>query len=314
MLVPNVQDKTSELLVNHSSAFHVTFISTSVLHSFFTVTAVVGNLLVLIAILKKLSLTEPSYALLVCLAISDLGVGLICHPLYVIWKLNWLINGLSDKYYQIRFYLSFISTYFASVSLLTVTAVSCERFLALHYHLRYKSMVTPKKLLSAVLFPWIFSALLNIFDYFFPDVNFYAQGLFIPLCLLTTSFAYIRIYFILRRHHNQIKCQATAMSQGNDQHSTKQEEFDLQSFRKSVTGMLLIYALQLVCYLPHLVVEIFYKRQYTLGVGIVRNITITGVYINSSLNPIIYCCRLSVVRQAIKQILGFKNVRQNPEH
>lgn len=308
---PKVQKIVSELLVNHSSAFHITFITTSVLHSVFTVTAVVGNLLVLIAILKKLSIREPTYALLVCLAVSDLGVGLICHPLYVIWKVDWLINGMSDRYYQINFFLSFISTYFASVSFLTVTAVSCERYLALHYHLRYKTVATTKKLLSVVLFPWLFPALLNVLNYFFSRVNFYAQISIIPFCLLTTAVAYLCIFFILRRHHHQIQSQAQAMSQAFDEHPTKKQEFDFQSFRKSATSMFFVYILQLACYLPHCAVKMFYNGEYSLEVGIVRNFTMTGVYLNSSLNPIIYCCRLSVIRHAIKKILGFDNVRQN---
>lgn len=140
----------AELLANHSSAFQITFVFTSVLHSISIVTSVAGNLLVLIAILKKLSIREPSYALLVCLAISDLGVGLTCHPLYVVWKVDWIANGIYDRYYLIQAVLSFISTYFASVSFLTVTAVSCERYLALHYHLRYKSKKIKKSKKSSL--------------------------------------------------------------------------------------------------------------------------------------------------------------------
>ena len=318
---PNVQEMLSKVFSNHTQTFSVAFICTSVLNCIFTVIAVVGNLLVLTAILTKLSIREPTYALLACLALADLGIGLICHPLYVVWKVDWLINGMSETYYQLRFFLSLISTYFASVSFLTVTAVSCERYLALHYHLRYKSMVTTKKLLTVVLFLWLFPAILSIFNYFSVKVNFYAQGLLIPFCLLTTAVAYIHIFLILRRHHHQIQCQVQAMSHHtHDQHPTGQSQlaqaFNFHSFQKSVTNMFLIYVLLLACYLPHFFVKIFYEGEYYLEVGIVRNFTMFGVYLNSSLNPIICCCRLSAVREAVKKILRFKNAspNQNLEH
>ena len=60
---------------------HLTFLS--VLNSFISVTAFLGNALILIALHKESSLHPPSKLLLCCLATTDLCVGLTVEPLAV---------------------------------------------------------------------------------------------------------------------------------------------------------------------------------------------------------------------------------------
>ena len=55
----------------------------SVLNSFLSVTAFLGNVLILIALHKESSLHPPSKLLLRSLATTDLCVGLISEPLFV---------------------------------------------------------------------------------------------------------------------------------------------------------------------------------------------------------------------------------------
>ncbi|KAJ7392465.1 hypothetical protein OS493_012130 [Desmophyllum pertusum] len=58
------------------------YIFSCVLNAVFSITATVANLLVLAAIRRTPSLHSPSNTLLFGLALSDLGVGLIVHPLF----------------------------------------------------------------------------------------------------------------------------------------------------------------------------------------------------------------------------------------
>ena len=65
---------------------HLTFLS--VLNSFLSVTAFLGNALILVALHKESSLHPPSKLLLRSLATTDLCVGLLSEPLTVIYWMS----------------------------------------------------------------------------------------------------------------------------------------------------------------------------------------------------------------------------------
>ena len=62
----------------------------SVLNIFLSMTAFLGNLLILVALHKMTSLHPPSKLLLRCLAITDLLVGLIAQPIYDGYEISLL--------------------------------------------------------------------------------------------------------------------------------------------------------------------------------------------------------------------------------
>ena len=137
------QQKTIEQLVYSAGLTdglhdHLTFISA--LNSFLSITAFLGNILILIALHKESSLHSPSKLLLRCLATTDLCVGLIVEPLAVI---GWIsaVNG----HWNICPYLfeaaSITGNTFCGVSVLTLTAISVDRLLALLLGLRYTQVV-----------------------------------------------------------------------------------------------------------------------------------------------------------------------------
>ena len=76
---------------------HLTFLS--VLNSFLSVTAFLGNALILMALHKESSLHPPSKLLLRKLATTDLCVGLISEPLFVsycMWRQRGRVVRASD--------------------------------------------------------------------------------------------------------------------------------------------------------------------------------------------------------------------------
>ena len=101
--------------------------------------AVVGNALVLTAILKNSSLRTPSYILLAALAFTDFGTGLINQPLYVIdanafrtvGKDFNTFNGSSSPrtYLALGMVGSGIGSYFGTLTMLIITIMSVERWL-----------------------------------------------------------------------------------------------------------------------------------------------------------------------------------------
>ena len=111
----------------------------------FSITASLGNILILIALRKVTSIHPPTKLLFQCLAITDLGVGLISQPLMA--TLMLLVDNIDIKIWNVLFfYLSWsLSIAFCGVSVFTSTALSVDRLLALFWGLRYRHVVTLKR-------------------------------------------------------------------------------------------------------------------------------------------------------------------------
>ncbi|CAH3193571.1 unnamed protein product [Porites evermanni] len=88
---------------------------------------------------------------------------------------------------------------FCGVSLLTLTAISVDRLLALLLGLRYRQVVTVKKTYIAILAFWIVSVVGVPASTAIREYVHYAAT---ALCLAITIVAYSKIFFRLR--HNQI--------------------------------------------------------------------------------------------------------------
>ena len=100
--------------------------------------SITGNVFVLVAILRTSSLRSPSTVFLCSLAVSDLLVGMVVQPFYIAHQLN---PGLRLK----DAFDAFSSLLDCGVSLCTVTAISVDRYLALHHHMRYQNLMTDKR-------------------------------------------------------------------------------------------------------------------------------------------------------------------------
>ena len=161
------QQPTVELLSCSSdlaAGLHAHLIFISVFNSFLSLTAFLGNALILIALHKESSLHPPSKLLLRCLATTDLCVGLITEPLFVtVWMSmvneHWNICVYVDA---VGFRTSFILT---GVSLWTMTAISVDRLLALLLGLRYKQVVTLKRVYLITMTFYVVSTAFFIYKY-----------------------------------------------------------------------------------------------------------------------------------------------------
>ena len=116
----------------------------SVLNTFMSVTSLLGNVLILIALHKESSLHPPSKLLLRSLATTDLCVGLISQPLLATYCMS-LANEQGNMFRYALAAAFATGSIFCGVSVLTLTAISVDRLLALLLGLRYKQVVTLKR-------------------------------------------------------------------------------------------------------------------------------------------------------------------------
>ena len=268
-----------------------------VLDIFLSVTAFLGNTLILVALLKETSLHPPSKLLYRNLAITDLCVGIIAEPLIVTYWTSAVKERWDICYYANRAQ-TFSGYTLCSVSLLTLTAISVDRLLALLLGLRYRQVVTLRRTSITVIGFWILSivgASTMVWSLF---INTWYLRIVTAFCVVTIIFAYTKIFCTLR--HNQIHVQ-NHVAQGQPSQAIP---LNIARYRKAVYSALWVQGTLAICYLPFYIVAVFTpQRGMPLSIYLARNFTVSMVFLNSSLNPLLYCWKIREVRQAVKETL-----------
>ena len=128
----------------------------SALNIFLSISAFLMKTLILGSLRKETSLHPPSKLLYRNLAITDLCVGIIVEPAAVIY---W--SSVVKERRVICYYANWIAVFsshtLCAVSLLTLTAISVDRLLALLLGLRYRQIVTFKRTCITAFGFWILS-------------------------------------------------------------------------------------------------------------------------------------------------------------
>ena len=136
-----------------------TFITNCIFSNFTTHTSIMLNIVTIYAIHKTSAMAKTLKTLLLSLACSDVAVGLFSQPIYTFFLVKWLqLDNLSFHTYKA---LSIPSHLFSTASFLGVVAVSVDRFLAVHLHLRYQELVTHKRVVVVVITKWLCSAFVS---------------------------------------------------------------------------------------------------------------------------------------------------------
>ena len=284
-----------------------TYISNCVFNSFLSYTAIMLNIVTIHAIRKTSSLPKTlQKTLLLSLAVSDVAVGLLVQPFYTSLLVKWLHqNTPSCSTFNVFFMTSIL---FATASFFGVVAVSVDRFLAIHLHLRYQELVTHKRVVAVVISIWVFSVFLSLMLLWAtPDTRSLLLCIVIVVGLLVTALVYIRIYLIVQRHKNQIQAlQVQQVEQTN-------EMANFAGLVKSAVGIFYVYLSFLACYLPFFTRLVTFKiLDPSIALKRFYLLSFTFVFLNSSLNPVIYCWKMRHIRQAFMGILRNMSWFRNP--
>ena len=172
--------------------------------------SILGNGLVLVAITRTPSIRSNSMILLGSLAVSDLLVGVIAQPLFIaseLTKNNALVLQLSQ--------MTVISL--CGVSLSIITAITLDRFLALHYHLKYAGLVIKPRVQCTLVMIWLtIIFVMPSFRLWTTERTFFLLAAVVTVvCLITSTFCYVRIYLIVVHHQLQIDVQQQAVQRSN---------------------------------------------------------------------------------------------------
>ena len=269
----------------------------SALNIFISITAFLGNILILVALYKETSLHPPSKLLYRNLAMTDLCVGIIVEPLAGAYWTS-VVNKRWNICYYTRLAIGFLASTLCAVSLLTSTAISVDRLLALLLGLRYRQVVTLKRTCIIAFGFWFFSIVGSSTLFWNFHIQYWCQYIVTALCLVTTIFAYTKISYTLR--HNQINVQNNVAQV----QPTQAVPLNIARYRKAVYSALWVQLTSVVCYLPLNIVDALTPhRGMSLSLYLAWHFTVTLVFLNSSLNPLLYCWKIREVRQAVKETL-----------
>lgn len=258
----------------------------------FSIIATLENLLVAITLWRSSNLQSPSNTLLYGLALSDLFNGLICEPFVIAWQVAVYNNKLTSCILP-----TIKTTLFAvitEVALFTVTAISIDRYLAIHFHLRYAEVITKKRVKIALLCFLLISGLHSV-TLIFGFASFFHQVMVVigTICLLAVSFSWIKVYQVMQRHQAHI--QVNMIAPGH--------QFNMARFRKTAKNTIIILFIFVSCYLPYFTAAVIFAFKIYSPTYMLVLIIHSVIFFNSSLNPFLYCWRYGDIRAAAKQTL-----------
>ncbi|XP_078384809.1 trace amine-associated receptor 9-like [Oculina patagonica] len=269
----------------------------SALNSSLAITAFLGNVLIIAALQKVSCLHPPSKLLLGCLASTDLCVGLIAQPLHVAF--------LTSPEHSITCYYFYAASnctcvFFGGVSLLTITAISVDRLLALLLGLRYRQVVTIRRARIIVAMFW-FSSMISPLVYIYSvhgSISVACTSTF--FCTVISTFCYTKIYLTLRHHRAQVQEHVN-----QDQQNGGGIALNIARYRRTVSSALWVLLTLVVCYLPYAVMAIFaIMRVRAQFLDLAWELALSLIMLNSSLNPLLYCWKMREVRQAVKNTIS----------
>ena len=259
-----------------------------------------GNILILIALHKETSLHAPSKLFLRSLATTDLLVGVISEPLTITYWMSAVRKRQDDCYNAL--FTSFIASYLlCGMSLLTLTAISVDRLLALTLGLRYRQVVTVKKVCACVIMFWIVSIIFSAMYAQNVRITIWYSHIVIPVSFFTSVSSYTKIFWELHRQKIQVRGNIIQREQSSNSSSAP---LNISQYRKGVSSVIWLQVAVAVCYLPHgIITALWTYSGQSSAIIVLRQFTITLVYFNSSLNPLLYCWKISELRQSVKELL-----------
>ena len=264
-----------------------------------SVSSTLGNTLILLALRKCQSLHLPSKALLSSLALTDLFVGLIVLPLFTSYYLM-IILEIPSYYCVVAITYARTSTFIAGVSLETITTIAIDRYLAFHLRLRYREVVTFRRVACILVIEWIIAAVWSGIWFWSAPIKMWTGVVGLFSCYLITSLCYYSIRRGLRLHVAEIRGRVNVSN------------FDVAQYKKTVNNMLWIYCLLLVCYMPHLIsLLVILFTGLSNSSRFALHFSGIAVFLNSSLNPILYCWKMKEIKQIV---IGNINVLRNLAH
>ena len=278
------------------------FIFLSALNIFLSITATLGNALIVVALHRDCSVYPPTKLLFRCLAVTDLCVGLITQPHFVtfIFALFSRETRRSNVFYYVNDGINVSSMILCGLSILTSTAISVDRLLALLLGLGYRHVVTLRRTRAVIVCFFVISVSCGAMYTWNYNISWIVVNVFGLLSLIVSILSYTKIHLKLRQHQAQVQGHVH-----RGQPNGGGIPLNIARYKKTVSSIAWVQLALVACYFPFLITSTLMDVM-TTGSDLsylVWLAAITLVYLNSSLNPILYCWKIKGVRHAAKETI-----------
>ena len=266
-----------------------------------SIVASVGNILVVLAVFlnPNKDLRSPFNYLIANLSFADLVVGLVLAPFSTVYHILEGLEMLMDWFKHMTAIVYFVT---CTASLVSLTAVALDRYVAITYPLIYRTKLNPNRPVLASLMVWIVSISLSMI-YLAVGYNRF-RFIFATTAVATTFVVLIvtnsKIFSYLR---NQIIQWDSMHDKSKENMAKKQAIIREKRITKTLVIVLLLF---LACYLPSYIC--IYIINFCIDcdcqfIHWARDIQFLLAMANSAVNPFVYAWRFDNFRKAFKSIL-----------
>lgn len=259
----------------------------------FGIYTVVGNVLVCVVYIidpgKKLRRVSNSY-FVINLAVADILVGITVEP----------INATSywTKNRDVLFSYYIFAVLSCVCSIVNISALMADRFFAVVRPFKYRSLVSPTRVRTALLIIWLFSIHFSILPLIgwrsaSFQVYLYGLGVLFPASLMLVSY-----YGLLRALKEKI---VNLKNSTDRKEATHVKKMVSRERRVSMTVFIMLMVF-LVAWGPFVIVDfvlVFCENCRSEKLLLARDITLTVGFFSSGINPGLYAWRVPNFRQGL---------------
>ncbi|XP_072037492.1 histamine H2 receptor-like [Amphiura filiformis] len=276
------------------------------------VITILGNVAVCYVVHRTRSITTVTGMCITSLAIADMLRGGLILPFVIIssaavgsWQLSDVACSLLGMGY----------TLFGSASVMTLAAVSIDRYYAILKPLQYTTIVTTSRAAVFLCLIWILSLLMALlpiigwseyiflpwntvcisnwltyksYGYFYLTVSF-----FIPFSILV--FCYYKIYVVARHQSRRVASLEMSSTQafrpnvgGGGQKPRNKQRLVMKKEKKAAMTLFAVMGVFILCVTPYCIVHLAYAYHKTQNLLIAVGVTSMLSFVNSAANPLIY--------------------------
>ena len=261
-----------------------------------------GNLLIVLAIFidPNKDLKSPFNHFVANLAISDLVVGFVVDPMSVAFHVS---EGVAKEYPTDLVYLHIPYFISCTASVLSLAALTVDRFLAITSPLSYRTKLNPKRAGFVAAGIWAFS-LSCPFVYLVTGYLTYAF-VFAHTVIIATFLIMLLTYLkIFRVFKDQVK-QWDSLDQSNEDNHAKRQAVRWE--QKVTKTFMIMLALFLACYLPSCICIYITNLCSSCSCTFIhwaRDVHFLLILANSGVNPFVYAWRFENFRKAVAKLLS----------